>query len=98
GKPTALDPPSPGPLSNYAFPVDMEAEYREAYIGGPRATMAAYACDPMMPVGDQKITAITIKSNNVLTTTNGTFAAGQDITSVFVVMFYGGTYDITGII
>jgi len=87
GAPSALDPPSPGPLSNFAFYVYMDAEYRQAYMEHSRPTMAAYACSPETPVGDQKITAISIKSNNVLTTTTGTFAAGQELNSIFLVIF-----------
>jgi hypothetical protein len=98
GSSSSLDPPSPGPLSNFAFSVYMDAEYRQAYLEQSRPTMAAYACSPVDPVGDQKITAISIKSNNVLTTVNGTFAAGQELSSIFFVMVLGGAQPIDDIL
>lgn len=79
----ALDSPSPGPLPNFAFSVDIEAEYRQAYIQ-PRSTMAAFACDPVVPLGDQKVATIGIISNNTLTTPDGHYDAGLDLGQLFI--------------
>jgi hypothetical protein len=98
GSPSNLDPPSPGPLANFAFAVMMDAEYREAYLWSPKATMAAYACDQPLPKADQKITAIKITSNNSLTTVNGSYSAGTDLGVIFLVIGGGIAYDIDDIL
>lgn len=98
GRPDQFDPPSPGTLDNHAFYVLMDAEYRQALLETFRPTMAAYACSPVEPVGDQRITDISITSNNQLTTTLGAYPAGLDLIDLFRVSVYGGDLAVSTIL
>jgi hypothetical protein len=98
GTSSQFDSPSPGPLINHAIYVLMDAEYRTAIIDGPRATMAAYACSPAEPLGDQKITGIVITSNNRLSTPGGHYDAGTDLSGLFLVSMMGSIQPITQVL
>lgn len=73
-------------LSNLVLKIDMDVEYRRAQLKHPSfgPTMAAFACSPPEPQSDQKITALSITSNNVLTTRDTTLAAGTDLTGLYI--------------
>lgn len=49
-----------------------------------KGTMGAYACDPVMPGSKQKFTALKITSESALQTSGKTFAAGDDLSNVFL--------------
>lgn len=72
-------------LSSLVLKIDMDVEYRRALLEQPSftPTMAAFACSPPEPVSDQKITALSITSNNVLTTMDTTIVAGADLARLY---------------
>lgn len=78
--------PTSAPLSRFLVSAMMEAHYRDASIFRATPTMAAYACSPAPPRGDQKFTEVTITSDRPLSTTAKKFAAGEALNSIFLVL------------
>lgn len=82
--------PSSHTATKFFFVTKFDATYFKAeaqprqffeFTGGSRA----YACDPPLPVGRQKIKSLNVTSNADFTTADKTFAAGTDLTELFLV-------------
>lgn len=78
---------APAPGSWSVKPRDLEFGFqlspqRISFEKGFRPTMTAFACEPVMPLSEDKLAGFIIKSDNALSTDKGDFPAGADLASM----------------